>query len=264
MATMPESRFEAAGTAALLVALLAVPTASQSVEYPDERVSETPVISSETDTEIDVNIDPETVTTAEIERHNMVYRVEQTPSTRIEVLTSPQGVLKEIRTNRSRISKLETPYGTLKKGVKNGRRVSSFRGLNRSRAEELMQDLKESIEIYGSRVRQDMLPDIDARILRNRADDPSESIRIENNEDRSMDLSGWKLVNSDGDSYTFESLEVPAYGRATVFAAERSELNVSETNTSEYVYGTGIDWDQDEDEASLFNLRGVEVASDSY
>lgn len=253
-----------AGTAFLLVALLAVPTASQNVEYPDDRISETPVVSEETDTEIDVNIDPETATTARIERHNSVYRVVQTPSKRTETLETPQGVLKVVTTNSTKISKLETPYGTLKTGLRNGRRVSSFRGLNRTVTKNLMEELKQRIEIYGSRVKQDMLPDIDVRIHRNRADDPEESITIENDEDRSMDLSGWTLVNSDGDSYTFQDLEIPAYGSAKIFTASEDELNVSETNATEYVYGTGTDWDQNGDEASLFNLRGVEVAGDSY
>ncbi|MFB6242324.1 MAG: lamin tail domain-containing protein [Candidatus Nanosalina sp.] len=261
---MASDRLETVATAALLVVLFVVPTASQNVDYPDERVSRSPVISSETSMQIDVEIDSETASTARIERHNLVYQVRETPFRRIETLTTPRGTLKSLRTNNSRIYMVSTPYGDLKKGIKNGRRILEFQGLNRTRTAGTMERLRERMKDYRKRVRQEMLPDIDVQILRNRADDPSESIRIENNEGESIDLTGWKLLNSEGDRYTFEGLEIPAYGDVVVYAASSSEINSSRFNTSKQVYDTGIDWDQDEDEASLFNLRGIEVASDSY
>jgi hypothetical protein len=261
---MNGSRLEATGTALLLLALISVPTASENVRYPDKRVSDSPIISSETTTDIQVSLDTETASTAKIEKHNSVYRVQQTPSKRVETLTTPQGVLKKIRTQSSKITKVETPYGTITTGIENGRKVSRFRGANSSMTRKLLEELRSRSETYRSRVKQEMLPEIEARILRNRADDPEESIKIDNEETESISLEGWTLVNSEGDRYSFQSLEIPATGQAVMYTKSEDELNVTEKESIEYVYGTGVDWDQTGDEASLFNIRGVEVASDSY
>jgi len=261
---MSDSQLETAGTALLLVALVAVPTASQDVEYPDKRISDTPVISEKTTTKTEININPSEASTAKGEKHDTIYKVQETPSKRIEVLETPQATLKVKRTNKTRIFKLTTPYGDITKGLKDGRRVESFEGLNRTRANNVLQNLKRRTEIYSEKVRDKILPDVTARITRDKADDPDERITIDNDEGKSVDLNGWTLINSEGDRYTFEDLEIPAYGNAYVYTAEESSLNVSESESQKYVYNTGVDWDQGKDEASVFNVNGVEVAEDSY
>ena len=257
-------RLESAATAAVLVAVLAVPTASDNVKFPDKRMSDTPLVSEESQMRIDMNVDADRKSTARIQKHNMVYKVSELPSKRIEVLRTPQGTLKILRTNKSRIFKLDTPYGDLKKGMRDGRRVSSFKGLNRTQTEKLLQNLRTRAQVHRDRVKKEMMPDLDIKITKSKADDEDERILIDNDEDRSINLESWTLVNSDGDRYNFENLELPAYGEAYVYNAPEDELNVTEDNSTKYVYATGIDWDQDSEDASLFNIRGLEVASDSY
>ena len=257
-------RLEPAATAAVLVAVLAVPTASNNIQFPDKTVSDTPIVSEESRMQIDVNINPETQSTAKIQEHNLVYTVSELPSKRIELLKTPQGTLKILRTNKSRVFKLDTPYGDIKKGLRDGRRVSSFSGVNRSQTEEILQNLKKQAQVYRNRVKDEMMPDVEIKITTSKADDRDERILIDNDEDRSVNLASWTLVNSDGDRYSFENLELPAYGEAYVYNAPEDELNVTEDNSTEYVYATGIDWDQDSEDASLFNVKGLEVASDGY
>lgn len=257
-------RLESAATAAVLVAVLAVPTASDNVKFSDERVSDTPLVSEESQMHIDINVGADTESTARIQKHNMLYEVSEIPSKRVEILKTPQGTLKILRTNKSRIFKLESPYGDMTKGLRDGRRVNIFKGLNRSQTGEILQSLRTRAGVYRDRVKKEMMPDLDVKITTSKADDDDERILIDNDEDRSINLDAWTLVNSDGDRYSFENLELPAYGEAYVYNAPENELNVTEDNSTEYVYATGIDWDQDSEDASLFNIKGVEVASDSY
>lgn len=261
---MASDRLETAATAVVLVTLLAVPTASQNIEFEEQRVSETPVISTGTETEIETNIDPEEPSTVEIQKHNTLYTVKETPSERVEKIETPEGTLKQVRNNNSYLSKLSTPYGELVKGMKNGRQVSEFAGANRSKTTEIMSIMTSKVENYREKALQKMLPEIEIKITKSKAADQDERARIENDETESVDITGWTVVNSDGDTYEFDDTEIPARGDLLIYTKEESELNVTENNRTDYIYGTGTDWDADSEKASLFNTEGVKIDEDSY
>lgn len=262
---MASKQMESIATAAVLVGLLAVPTASQNIEYSQQRISDTPIASTETSsTDIDVNIDPEDPSTVEIEKHNMVYTVKEKPTQRTEQIRTPEGTLTLIRNNNSRISKLSTPYGELVKGVKNGRTVKKFSGENRTETEKIMNNLNKRAEEYREKARQKILPDLQIRITKSKATDEDERARIENEESSSVDITGWTVVNSDGDTYTFDDFTVPPRGDLLIYTASESDLNVTENNQTRYIYGTGTDWDGGSEEAALFNVEGVKIDEDSY
>jgi len=261
---MASDRLETAATAAVLVTLLAVPTASQNIEFEEQRISDTPVITTGTDTEIDTSIDSEEPSTVEIEKHNTLYTVKETPSERVEKVETPEGTLKQVRNNNSYISKLSTPYGELTEGMKNGRQIEEFTGANRSKTKEIMGSLTGKAENYRQKALQKMLPEIEIKVTKSKATDQDERARIENEETESADITGWTVVNSDGDTYTFEETEIPARGDLLIYTKEESELNVTEDNTTEYLYGTETDWDADSEKAAVFNTEGVKIDEDSY
>ncbi len=251
-------------TAAVLTVLLIFPTASQDINYGDTTDTSSPVISTETITDVEVDIDHEDPSTVTVERHDTLYSVEETPQRRLEKIETPEAELKIKRTNNTRISVIKSPYGTLKKGIRNGKTYSKFEGANRSKLLAIMNEMKSEASNYRQMARDKMLPDIEIRITKSKANDEDERLVIDNDDTRSVELSGWQILNSDGDTYTFEDIEIPARATMEVYTASEDELNVSESEENIYVYGTGTDWDYNSDTATLFNLQGEEVDQDSY
>lgn len=249
--------------AALLTVLVSFPTVSQQIDYSGPSDSTSPIVSSETSFDRGIEIEHEEASTVNIEEHDMVYMVSETPAKRVEKLETPSATLETKLNNRTSIYVASSPYGTLRKGMINGRKISEFRGANKTKLKSTMQNMKNRITSYRSMARQRMLPDVEIRITRSKTSDPDERVQIDNDESRSLKLNGWTLKNSDGDTYEFTDLEVPASGTAMVYTEPELELNVTEEEDNVYLYGTGTDWDTYSENAVLFNVEGVKVAEDS-
>ena len=240
------------------------PAASGDINYADSAETDSPVISTETSTEVHVDIDNQDPSTVTVERHDTLYSVQETPTQRSEKLQTPDATLGIKNTNNTAVSVLTSPYGTLEEGLKNGKKHSSFSGANRTKVESLMGELSFEADEFRQMARQKMLPDVEVRVTRSKAPSDDERAVIDNDETQSTDLTGWTLQNSDGDTYSFEDIEIPARGTLMAYTAEEGELNVTESEENTYVYGTGTDWDYDSEEAVLFNVQGEKVDEDSY
>lgn len=258
-----ESRTETVLTAAFLTVLISFPTVSKGIDYSPE-TGTSPVVSSSTHVDTSLDVNQENPSTVKVEKHDAVYKLSETPVKRVEKLETPEATLKIKTMNNSSITEVSSPYGTFRKGMIDGRKVSAFEGANRSKLRSQMKKLRGKVSTYRSIARKKMLPDIEIRITRSKASDTDERVRIENDETESINLAGWTLKNSDGDKYNFEEVEIPARGSAVVYTAEKGSLNLTESNNTVYVYGTGTDWDSDSESALLFNVDGTRVDRDSY
>lgn len=253
-------------TAFVLTALIAFPAASQNISYGElsEVDESSPVVDDASHLSTDVSIDSEMSSEASIEEAGLSYTVDESHVKRVERLSTPSADLVLEIDNKSRIYTLETAYGTLVRGIDEGLRVSDFEGANRTRLVDTFESMRSKMETYRSRVRDEMLPDIDVKITRSKASDDDERAVIDNEGSETVDLSGWRFENSDPDEYEFDDLSLESGQRALVYTEREDQLNVSENEDDKYVYGTGVDWDETEDKALLFDEEGTEMAEDSY
>lgn len=258
---MTGDRTEAILTAFILTALLAFPTASQNVDFGSDS---TPIVSDASSLQTDVDIDPEDVTEASIKESDSLYTVKETPYQRVEKISTPEASLTLTVNNNSRLYRLESASGTLVEGLEEGLKVSRFEGANRTRLEKKFSELKSDMEAFSDRVQDEMTPDVEVRITRSKAADEDERAVVDNDEGREVSLTGWTLKNSDVDSYNFSDLALGPGDTVFVYAAEEASLNVSEDDADNYVYGTGVDWDETEDRAVLENSDGVVIDEDSH
>jgi len=265
------SHREAVVTAALLTLLLVFPTASQDIQYgatgssgETGQTDGSPIISTSSTPETEINLNSEDAPTVKIEKQDALYVMDETPHRSLEKLETPDAELKIKKTNDTEVTELSSPHGTFEKGLKNGKKFSDFEGLNKTYLISKMNEMEEKLEKYRTRARQKMLPDIKISISKEKASEPDERIVIDNEDTEPVELAGWTIENSDGDTYTFEELEMPARTTLEVYTKPEAELNVTESTERLYVYGTGADWDYYSEEAVLTNFEGQEVAEDSY
>lgn len=253
-------------TAFVLTALIAFPAASQDISYEElSQVDESsPVVDDSTNLNTDVSIDSGMASEASIEEAGLYYEIQESHVKRVESLSTPSADLILEIDNESRIYTLETAYGTYKKGINEGLRISDFEGANKTHLKNEFESMRAKMETYRSRVRDEMAPEIDVSITRSKAADEDERVVLDNEDSKTINLVGWKIQNSDPDEYEFEDLSLDAGQQAFVYTATEDELNVSENENDEYIYGTEVDWDGTEDEAILFDQEGTEMAKDSY
>jgi len=127
-----------------------------------------------------------------------------------------------------------------------------------------MSEMKNKMERYRSMARERMLPNIEIQITKEKANDEDERLIVENEETESIQVTGWTIKNSDGDTYTFENMELPARTTLEVYTKSEGELNITESSERIYVYGSGTDWDYYSEKAVLSNLEGEKISEDSY
>ncbi|MFB6180336.1 MAG: lamin tail domain-containing protein [Candidatus Nanohalobium sp.] len=203
---------QAAVLSATFVILLSVPVASGHVEISEENQDGfTAVINGKfSDSFKFISEDGEE--TVKLEGTDSSYSRTESSSERIKKLETPEGTLKTVRSNTTDIKIVKTPYGTLKKGVKNGRKVSSFEGLNRSRTQKAMNKLEDKMALRGREASvkkrsavQKALPDLELSVK----EGDREHINITNSEGEDVDLTGWKVENSRGDSFRLNHVLEP-------------------------------------------------------
>lgn len=258
------SHREAVITAALLTLLLVFPTASQDIKYSSNSDIESPIVSTESTTDTEIEVSSEDSSTVKVEKHDTVYRMEETPHQRLEKLEAPGAELTVSKTNSTSMTRIKSPYGTFEKGLKNGKRYTDFEGLNRTHLSSKMRQMEDKLQKYRSRAREKMLPDVEVRISKEKANDDDERLIVENKDTETISLNGWTIKNSDGDTYTFEDLEMPARTTMEVYTKPQVELNITESSERIYVYDTGTDWDYYSEEAVLTNFEGEIMSEDSY
>lgn len=189
------------------------------------------------------------------------FNMRERPSERFKSIDTPRGSLEVTRTNSSVVRKVKSPYGTLKTGIRDGKRFASFEGLNRSRVEELKEDLvsrmntkKREADAKRRAVMDRILADVDLVVTEG---GDSEHVNVTNVDNRTLSIDGWTITNLEGDVYTLEGVLAPEETR-TLYPKEYGDpVDNSVVETDVTLYSTG-------GEIELKNSEGYLLASEKY
>ncbi|MFB6203982.1 MAG: lamin tail domain-containing protein [Candidatus Nanohaloarchaea archaeon] len=275
------SMYEAATMASLIVGLVSIPAASQSIDVPGNVSENMPDVS-----EIS-NMPRNTVTRTTPESARKVvetafsrYReeisqgrtevvlkgprakmkIETTPTGKRTVLTTPGGKLILRQTPEKTVQKVKTPRGTLKTTREDGGVKVEFEGSDREAVEQAARELRKILEKkrkkaseHNIRMRKRMRPELGLTVHPD-----SEKVVITNSGQRRVDLEGWKLTDSSGSTFVFPKFVLGTGEEVTVYTES------GEDNSTALHWGTSSVWNNGEDTATLFNEKGEEIATKSY
>lgn len=229
-------------TALVLTLILSIPAAAQSVDITEEGNN---FFESESQGRFgsSFNIEfSESSRSSSLRGTDYAVSTTDTPNRSIEVYTTAEASLKISHINSTyRAEKLTTPYGTLITGVRNGKRFETFEGLNRTKVERIKSEVESKMEKEVSELEdrerkaiRSELPDLEIEVH----EGDVEYVNITNQASEPVDLSGWRLVSSDGrytNSFTIGSVEVDS-GETYSFYSDRPQ----EEAETEAVYETGM------------------------
>ncbi len=271
--------------ALLLVVLIAIPQASQTVTDDIEFEEFGEIRNVENSTEDPVNIVSErdssgynqTVTTADektvtrvtsnksvtaIEKPDMQIEVVETPSFEKVELETSDGLLIDHEGSSKDLVEVHGPEGTLIEKTVNGSEKIEFDGLKVEALEERKQILEDKLEENLEQVDFDTEtstadPGFELSVQPDNSEGNGEFIEIFNTRDDLVDISGWTIEDSVGVSYEFSSnAEIESNDGIRVYT------NHSEAEHN-WDYWRPI-WSQDGDTAYLYNDEDDLVAEESY
>ncbi len=279
------SIYHAALAASVLVGMLSIPAASQSMGEIDSVSGDLPNVSSSESTpkrvvtETDEDSFTRTVETAfqefstEISPGSVETSLEN-PGSRLEVDRSPGQTTWNLETSAGKlvvkqspdrtVERTETPSGTLVLEEADGTVTTEFEGSNRSSVEEasrelrdLMEQKKQDIQEQRNRMKRNALPDV--RIMANEStasgfgDNDAEHVVLVNRERSAVNLEGW-TISDPASSHEFGSVTLESGERLRVYSGD-VDAKVSET---------GIAWNDGGDTATLVDAAGRKIAEKTY
>ncbi len=282
--------YEAAMAASLVVGLVSIPAASQSIEVSQNLSADLPEISSSesipkevvsnTTTEsferkvetafdsFSTSIESDSVRIA-LENPSSRLTVDRSPSSTRWELTTSQGTLELTESASRTVERTETPSGTLVRTERQGQVSERFSGSGRATVEQKADDLRELLEQQKEEIdrrRSDMvrqrLPEVEIRANETTASDENgEYVVIVNKGRTEFGLENWVIRNSDPDTYQFGSISISPGEKLYVYNSDADGIDAEHDNA---VYDTGVDWDTTGDTASLRNSAGVKIEEVSY
>jgi archaellum component FlaF (FlaF/FlaG flagellin family) len=266
--------------ASVLVGMLSIPAASQSLDVSQPVVEDIDNISAsgQNPESVQESFGPETYqktvktafeefrTTIEGDSSRMV---ESDPETRVEVETSPgiktfsldtpEGSIEKTYSSGKVREKVETPEGTLVTERRHGTSKVDFEGSSRekveSKASELRDKLQDRIEEIRERTNTTSTSsshDIEVEIK----PEGNESITLTSSTE--VDLDGWNVSDEAGNAYTFEQRTLDAGDSVTLYSGE------GEDNESAVYWGRSRIWNDAGDTAYVHNSEGRKVLEKSY
>lgn len=272
--------------ASMIVGILTVPAASQTIDASDSVSADLPNISDsesvpeQVSTETTSDSFSRTVETAFREFETVISQDSaetslESPGSSLEIEKSPEkttwtfesslGRLVVERTPSRTVERVETPQGTLEKVQVDGGISRNFEGADREKVEETAEELRDLMEQKKKQIEQRREKTVAEQYERNleiEIDAPEDFVIIENQGSSAVNLDGWKL-SDEARSYKFESVSVPAEGKLYAYTDSEEELELEEKEEAEYVYNTDVVWNDDGDTATL-STNGEEVAVKSY
>ncbi|MFB6291796.1 MAG: lamin tail domain-containing protein [Candidatus Nanohaloarchaea archaeon] len=283
--------YEAAMAASLIVGLVSIPAASQSLDASQNLSADLPEISSSQSVprEVVSNTSAEGFTRSVETAFNSFrtsiesdsVRVElENPSTRLTLdrkpgrttweLTTSRGKLELVESSARTVERTETPSGTLVRVERGGKVSEKFRGTHREEVEKTAQELRDlmeqqqkEVERRQKKMARQNLPEIELVANKTTADEESgggEYVILVNTGRQEADLENWVLSNQDSDTHSFGQVSLMPGERLYVYNNGADEVSRKRENA---VYGTGLDWDMD-DTASLQSSSGMKVEEVSY
>lgn len=278
---------QAAIAASLLVGLLSVPVASQTVEISDSVSSNLSQISgsSEVPSEVSISTSPDGfaatiksafsrfttqiepgAVNASLENPSSAFEVRRTTSGTEWMLSTSEGTLTVEETANKQLEEVSTPQGTLRISTVDGTTSEEFSGQNRDQVEQtrhelqqLLEQKKQELDDRRQQLRMRGMADVEVVVNQTTAKSP-EYVVLFNKDFEPVDIGGWR-IQDEASEHTFESVTIGPRERLHVYSAEESEV---EDPVSPAVFNTGISWNDNGDTATLFTDKGLEVDKESY
>ncbi|MFB6199519.1 MAG: hypothetical protein ABEJ83_01455 [Candidatus Nanohaloarchaea archaeon] len=236
-----ENYWEALTKTLLVIAIVAVPTAASSVNIQkDAGTGLEAVIDSNFSDRFKLELDAG-YSKIRMESAENRLEIKKRPDGSVKKLVSSKARLKVVRNPNTTRKVLKTAYGTLEYGVRNGRRFESFKGLNRSRVEEIQAEMERKLETKVETAREKKrkaldpyLPDIKIEVR----SDGEEHFNLTNTGENNVSLQGWEIRNEYSDSlqtYSFGS-EILEPGEEQSFYS-KDKTNRTGTGLTLYAYG---------------------------
>jgi len=275
--------------ASILMGMISVPVASQTVdnsqmvseELPqiqeEENIQEQVTTNTSSDSftkkvstafqEIKTEITPERSETR-ITDPESDLSIERTPEGTTWSLETPKADLKISETSSKTVQKVETPYGKLEIQEVKGETSEEFDGSDRGKVEaemielqNLMDEKKQELEKNAQKTRKEHYSvNLDLEIS---PEGDSEHVVLRNRGQESINLHGWTLTDRGNYEYGLENLEIEENTEMYFYTNEEDEVETVDED-AENIYGTGIRWNQESDAAKLEGEEGEELVSESY
>ena len=234
---MMASHRESVIMAAIVVILISIPAASQTVEISGED-TKIGVIESEFSDRFEAEFKPGKVVNRLIDSEAKL-EVNKSFERNVKHLQTAEGSVKVVKTNNSIENVVQTPYGRFEFGVENGEDYERFEGENQERAEKVRDSLMSEMEERSKEVNekhelvvQEMLPDIRVSVSEGGDD---EHFNLTNTDEGDVDLKGWSVL-SKGSSRDYYNLtgSIESGETKTFYSNTRSEVS----GVEDAVYGT--------------------------
>lgn len=276
------SLYESIMAASVIVGLLSVPAASETLQPQESLTAELDEVSTE---HIPENVVEEVSSdrffrTAESAFQEFTTEVEsdsteivlENPSSRLEVEQKPGEKIWRLVTSDAEMEQIQTPEkteevfkmpeGTLQRTEKNGEIREEFEGSDRQHVEQKASDLREKMELKMEEVEdrqedamEQAMPDFSLEV-----NPEEEYVQIQNLENREIDLEGWELHDNTSNVYEFDT-EIEAGEEITLYSHEGHDSE----DELYWGYSEGYSvWSQNGDVATLYNGEGEKIARQSY
>lgn len=272
--------------ASMIVGMLTVPAASKTIDSSNSISTDMPDISDSntvpeevsTNTssdsftrrvetafqEFQTSISSESAETS-VESADSRLDIEKSPEKTVWKLESSRGQLKIIQSSSKTVEEVETPFGSLKTTRINGGVRESFEGSDREKVENAAEELRNLMDEKKNQIEQQRTQtqvDQYSQNIEIEVNATTDYVVIDNQMSRNLDLEGWKLTDEVGE-YEFGSTQVPSEGTLYVYTDSKQDLDVEEKEDSNYIYDSGIAWNNNGDTATLWK-DGEGVAEKSY
>ena len=272
---------QSAMLASVLVGMLSIPAASQELDVSQSVVGDIDNISASEQDPRDVSeslgsdsytkvvsdafsefrtmISPESSKVSKTTSNSRVT-VETEPGEKTFVLETPSGTIERTYSSGSVTETVTTPSGVLTESREKGAVTVEFEGEDRKVVEETAETLRQDLqqEVRNLRKRSNVTSEnedgtqIDVEI----EPEGDEYIRISSS--TGVDLDGWKVEDSDNQSYTFEDISIEEGESLTLYSG------TGDGNQTSIYWGTPYIWNNGGDTATIYNSEGEKVMERSY
>lgn len=275
--------------ASMIVGMLTVPAASQTIDSSNSISENLPNISS-SDTvpeevstnsssesftrrvetafqEFETSISSESAETS-VESADSRLDIQKSPEETVWKLETSQGNLEITRTSTKTVEEVETPYGSLKTTRINGGVQENFEGSDREKVKTAAEDLRSLMEQKKEEIQQQKTQtqiDQYSQNLQIVEINKSEDFVVLNNQmSREISVEGWK-ISDEVKSHEFGDASIPSGGELIIYRDSKSEIGTEEKEGVNHAYGTDIVWNQESSgDTATISKDGEVIAEKSY
>lgn len=272
---------QSAMLASVLVGMLSIPAASQELDISQSVVGDIDNISASEQNPRDVSESmssdsyTKVVSDAFSEFRTMIssdssrlskttsdsrVRVETEPGEKKFVLETPSGTIERTYSAGSVTETVTTPSGVLTESREEGAVSVEFEGEDREAVEETAETLRQDLqqEVQNLRKRSNVTSENDDRTQIDVEIEPEGDEYIRISSSTGLDLDGWKIEDSDNQSYTFEDVSIEEGESLTLYSG------TGDGNQTSLYWGTPYIWNNGGDTATIYDSEGEKVMEKSY